>query len=93
PRLSIQAFVKSLCNLQGVPFKPYLCEQFSISFDLYLDVSLRTHTCVMKALGWDSDNWRLINTCSCCMYCVEGEPKFHFSILGTMDGNNSLKRL
>ncbi|KAJ3717531.1 hypothetical protein C8R42DRAFT_587087, partial [Lentinula raphanica] len=94
PRLSIQAFVKSLCDLQGVPFKPYLCEQFSISFDLYLDVSLRTRTRVMKALGRDSDNWRLMNTCPCCMYRVEGEPKLRFSIiLGTMDGNNSLKRL
>ncbi|KAJ3712392.1 hypothetical protein C8R42DRAFT_647550 [Lentinula raphanica] len=93
PRLSIQAFVKSLCDLQGIPFKPYLREQFSIAFDLYLDVNLRIHKRVMKALGRDSENWRLMNTCPCCMYRTEGEPKLRFSLLGTMDGNNSLKRL
>ncbi|KAJ3746941.1 hypothetical protein EV360DRAFT_76388, partial [Lentinula raphanica] len=93
PRLSIQAFVKSLCDLQGIPFKPYLREQFSIAFDLYLDVNLRIRKRVMEALGRDSENWRLMNTCPCCMYRTEGEPTLRFSLLGTMDGNNSLKRL
>ncbi|KAF9071158.1 hypothetical protein BDP27DRAFT_1219440, partial [Rhodocollybia butyracea] len=93
PRLSIKAFVKSLCDIQGVPFKPYLQVQFSIAFDLYLDVLSRIHGRVQAALGHDSPNWRLANACPCCLYHVEGEPSMHYQMLGTWDGNNSLKRL
>ncbi|KAF9028412.1 hypothetical protein BDP27DRAFT_1536130 [Rhodocollybia butyracea] len=93
PRLSIKAFVKSLCDIQVVPFKPYLQVQFSITFDLYLDVLSRIHRRVQAALGRDSPNWRLANACPCCLYHVEGEPSMRYQMLGTWDGNNSLKRL
>lgn len=93
PRFSIKSFVKSLCDVQGVPFKPYLQVQFSIAFDLYLDVLARIHDRVQAALGRDSPNWRLANACPCCLYRVEGEPELRFRLLGTWDGNNSLKRL
>ncbi|KAF8128329.1 hypothetical protein K438DRAFT_2000344 [Mycena galopus ATCC 62051] len=42
PQLTIQSFVKSLCDLHGVPYRPYLCQQFSISYDLYLDLRHQT---------------------------------------------------
>ncbi|KAJ7802755.1 hypothetical protein B0H14DRAFT_3488167 [Mycena olivaceomarginata] len=42
PQLVIQSFVKSLCDLHGVPYRPYLCQQFSIAYDLYLDLRRRT---------------------------------------------------
>lgn len=93
PRLSIKAFVKSLCDLQGVPFKPYLQVQFSIALDLYLNVLAQVRGRVQAALGRDSPNWRLANACPCCLYCVEGEPELRFRLLATWDGNNSLKRL
>ncbi|KAF9068746.1 hypothetical protein BDP27DRAFT_1523863 [Rhodocollybia butyracea] len=93
PRLSIKAFVKSLCDIQGVPFKPYLQVQFSIAFDLYVDVLSRVHNRVQSTLGRDSPNWRLANACPCCLYRVEGEPTMKYQMLGTWDGNNSLKRL
>ncbi|KAE9407449.1 hypothetical protein BT96DRAFT_954511 [Gymnopus androsaceus JB14] len=93
PRLSIKAFVKSLCDIQGVPFKPYLQVQFSIAFDLYLNILSRVHKRVQAALGRDSPNWRLANACPCCLYRVEGEPELRFRLLATWDGGNSCKRL
>ncbi|KAJ3745615.1 hypothetical protein DFH05DRAFT_1610652 [Lentinula detonsa] len=93
PRLSIKAFVKSLCDIQGVPFKPYLQVQFSIAFDVYLNVLGHVHGRVQAALGRNSSNWRLANACPCCLYHVEGEPELQFRLLGTWDGGNSLKRL
>ncbi|KAJ3780169.1 hypothetical protein GGU10DRAFT_397858 [Lentinula aff. detonsa] len=51
PRLSIKAFVKSLCDIQGVPFKPYLQVQFSIAFNVYLNVLGHVHGRVQAALG------------------------------------------
>lgn len=93
PRLSIKAFVKSVCDIQGVPFKPYLQVQFSIAFDVYLNVLSQIHDRVQAALGRDSPDWRLANACPCCLYCVDGEPELQFRLLATWDGNNSLKRL
>ncbi|KAJ3740353.1 hypothetical protein DFH05DRAFT_1537398 [Lentinula detonsa] len=93
PRLSIKAFVKSLCDIQGVPFKPYLQVQFSIAFDVYLNVLGHVHGRVQAALGRNSSDWRLANACPCCLYRVEGEPELQLRLLGTWDGGNSLKRL
>ncbi|KAF8217890.1 hypothetical protein K438DRAFT_1901005 [Mycena galopus ATCC 62051] len=93
PQLAIQAFVKSLCDLHGVPYCPYLREQFSIAYDLYLELCRQTDALVNSALGWDALNWRLKHTCPGCMYKLEGEDALIFSILTTMDGNDSLKRV
>jgi hypothetical protein len=38
-------------------------------------------------------DWRLKNACPCCMYQLQGEPDLRYSILSTMDGNDSLKRV
>ncbi|KAF8180065.1 hypothetical protein K438DRAFT_1977033 [Mycena galopus ATCC 62051] len=92
-RLAIQAFVKSLCDLHGVPYRPYLREQFSIAYDLYLEIRRQTDARVNAALGRDTPNWRLKHTCPACMYKLEGEDTLIFSILTTMDGNDSLKRV
>ncbi|KAJ7819079.1 hypothetical protein B0H14DRAFT_3089447 [Mycena olivaceomarginata] len=92
PHLAIQAFVKALCDIQGVPYRPYLCQQFSIAYDLYLDIRRRTDKRVMKALGRDS-TWRMKHACPACMYRLEGEDALIFEMLTTMDGNDSLKRV
>ncbi|KAJ3833253.1 hypothetical protein F5878DRAFT_654388 [Lentinula raphanica] len=91
--MSIKAFVKSICDIQAVPFKPYLQVQFSIAFDLYLNVLSLVKNRVLVALGRDSPDWRLANACPCCLYHVDGEPELRFRLLATWDGNNSLKRL
>ncbi|KAJ7093863.1 hypothetical protein B0H15DRAFT_776350 [Mycena belliarum] len=92
PRLGIQPYVRSLCDIHGVPFRTYLSTQFSIAFDLYLAALSIVDRRVMKALGRDIPNWRLKNACPPCMYKLEGELKLDLPLLTTMDGNNSLKR-
>ncbi|KAJ7785440.1 hypothetical protein B0H14DRAFT_3095663 [Mycena olivaceomarginata] len=95
PHLAVQAFVKSLCDIHGVhfvPYRPYLCQQFSIAYDLYLDIRRRTDERVMKALDCDS-TWRMKHACPACMYKLEGEDALIFAMLTTMDGNDSLKRV
>ncbi|KAJ7236142.1 hypothetical protein C8J57DRAFT_1530243 [Mycena rebaudengoi] len=92
PQLAVQPFVKSLCDLHGVPFQPYLMQQFSIAYDLYLDLRRRTDHKVQEALGQDV-TWRRRNPCPCCMYKLEGEGTLIFEMLTTMDGNDSLKRV
>ncbi|KAJ6451554.1 hypothetical protein C8R45DRAFT_1057106 [Mycena sanguinolenta] len=85
PQLAIQAFVKSLCDLHGVSYRPYLREQFSVAYDVYLELRQKTDALVNQALGRDTPNWRLKHTCSGCMYKLEGEDKLIFSMLTTMD--------
>ncbi|KAJ6474311.1 hypothetical protein C8R45DRAFT_935708 [Mycena sanguinolenta] len=93
PQLAIQAFVKSLCDLHGMPYRPYLREQFSIAYDVYLELRRQTDKLVNSALGRDTPNWRMKHTCPACMYKLEGEDDLIFSMLTTMDGNESLKRV
>ncbi|KAJ7309178.1 hypothetical protein DFH08DRAFT_823603 [Mycena albidolilacea] len=75
-----------------VPYHPYLCQQFSITYNLYLDLRRRTDERVMRALGCDS-TWRLKHACPACTYKLEGEDALIFDVLSTMDGNDSLKRV
>lgn len=92
PRLAIQPWVKSLCDIHGVPFRPYLSTQFSIAFDLYLATRAIVDARVKVLLHRDAPDWRLKNACPACMYKVEGEPPMELPFLSTKDGNNSLKR-
>ncbi|KAF7374152.1 hypothetical protein MSAN_00296900 [Mycena sanguinolenta] len=93
PQLAIQPFVKSLCDLHGVPYRPYLRQQFSVAYDVYLELRQQTDKLVGSALGRDAPNWRMKHTCPACMYKLEGEDELIFSMLTTMDGNDSLKRV
>ncbi|KAJ7083938.1 hypothetical protein B0H15DRAFT_923758 [Mycena belliarum] len=92
PQLAIQSFVKALCDMHGRPYRPYLCQQFSIAYDLYLDLRRQTDERVMSILGRDS-SWRLKHACPACTYKLEGEDALIFEMLTTMDGNDSLKRV
>ncbi|KAF8054767.1 hypothetical protein FPV67DRAFT_1681827 [Lyophyllum atratum] len=93
PHLAIQPFVKGLCDLHGVPFRPYLSQQFSITYDLYLDLRNRTRQSVLAELGRDEPLWRVRNSCPACTYTLVGEAALLFKILATFDGNDSLKRV
>ncbi|KAJ6543235.1 hypothetical protein DFH09DRAFT_829842, partial [Mycena vulgaris] len=92
PQLAIQPYVKSLCDLHGVTFRPYLSQQFSIAYDVYLAIRRQTDERVMNALGRDS-KWCLKHACPACMYKLEGEDQLIFDMLTTMYGNDSLKRV
>ncbi|KAJ7808980.1 hypothetical protein B0H14DRAFT_3090965 [Mycena olivaceomarginata] len=92
PRLGIQAFVRSLCDLHVVAPRPYLGAQFSTAFDVYLSLRAAADQRMKAALGRDIPNWRLKNACPACLYELEGEPKLKRRVIATQDGNNSLKR-
>ncbi|KAF8808965.1 hypothetical protein BYT27DRAFT_7222762 [Phlegmacium glaucopus] len=92
PHLSIHSFMKSLCDIHG-PFKPYLSHQFLIFHDLYLTIRREVEARVFSALKRNDPDWRLKHACPPCTYILEGEPKLIFSMLYTVDGNDSLKRI
>jgi hypothetical protein len=75
------------------PYRPYLREQFSIAYDLYLDLRRRTEKKMLHSLGRDSFAWRLKHACPSCMYKLEGEEELTFCQLFCVDGNNSMKRV
>jgi hypothetical protein len=76
-----------------IPFKSHISRQFSISYDLYLSIRNLADEITQKALGRDSEDWRLRHICPPCTYVLEGEEKLKFSMLYTIDGNDSLKRI
>ncbi|KAJ7094070.1 hypothetical protein B0H15DRAFT_921826 [Mycena belliarum] len=92
PRLGIQAYVRGLCDLHGVPPRPYLATQFTVAFDVYLAILARVERRVLAALSRDTPDWRLRNACPACLYKLEGEEALEIPMLATIDGNNSLKR-
>jgi Kyakuja-Dileera-Zisupton transposase len=88
--------VKTLCDIHAVPFKSYLSRQFSIAFDLYLSILNnvdRFDRLVQVSLERDSANYCIKHLCPSCTYILEGEEKLKFSMLYTVDGNDSLKRI
>ena len=93
PHISIHSFVKTLCDLHTLPFKSYLSRQFSIALDLYLSIWASTENAVQAALLRDTPDWRLRHLCPPCTYTLVDEEKLKFSMLYTVDGNDSLKRI
>ena len=93
PHLAIQPFVKGLCDLHGTAFCPYLSTQFSICYDLYLQIREDVKTHIDIALERQVRDWRLRHCCPACTYKLEGEDHLKFEMLGTMDGNDSQKRI
>ncbi|KAJ7445930.1 hypothetical protein FB451DRAFT_1343603 [Mycena latifolia] len=92
PRLGLQAWVRALCDLHGIPPRTYLTQQFTVAFDVYLSIRAIVDKRVQAALGRDTPDWRLKNACPACLYKLEGEEELRIPLLATMDGNNSLKR-
>jgi hypothetical protein len=93
PHLAVNSFVKSLCDLHGTPFRPYLRKQFSICFDVYLSIRNCIDQRIQTVLNRDDPGWRLRHACPACTYKLTGEAELVFSMLVTMDGNDSLKRI
>ncbi|KAG6809770.1 hypothetical protein H0H92_014809 [Tricholoma furcatifolium] len=93
PHFAAEPFIKAICDLHRLPFRPYLAEQFRIAFDVYLAILAEVKARVDESLARNSPGWRLKNACAACTYRLEDEPDLHFKMLVTMDGNDSLKRL
>ncbi|KAJ7911391.1 hypothetical protein B0H13DRAFT_1458719, partial [Mycena leptocephala] len=92
PHLAIQSFVKTLCDIHGEPYKPYLCQQFTICYDIYLDVKWRTEAKVCEVLGRGSD-WQQRHPCPACTCELVKEEAMIFSMLVCVDSNESLQRV
>ncbi|KAJ6552453.1 hypothetical protein DFH09DRAFT_1248675 [Mycena vulgaris] len=93
PQLSVQSWMKTLADLHGLDFKPYTAQQFTVCFDVYLEILQNVDARVKKALGRDTADYRLKNNCPACTYKLEGEAKLIFEMLVTSDGNDSLKHV
>ena len=87
PSLSIHMFIKTLCDLHSAPFKPYISRQFSICYDLYLEMRSVADERVQVTLDRNSKDYRLRNNCPACTYKLTNEPKLEFSMLYTVDGH------
>ena len=93
PHVSIHSFVKTLCDMHCVPFKPYLLRQFTIAFDLYISIRTAVDRSVQASLGRDGVDYRIKHLCPPCTYNLEDEANLKFSMLYTTDGNDSMKRI
>ncbi|KAG1832628.1 hypothetical protein DFJ58DRAFT_870250 [Suillus subalutaceus] len=80
PHYSINAEVKRLAFLHNV-----------IAYDIYLKLERHIENHLQTALGHDTPNWRMLNSCPACQYKVVGEPPLKHSVLCALDGNNSAK--
>lgn len=74
-----------------VPFRRTLVDQFSIAFDVYLDILHGVDILINGALQRNTPNWRMLNVCPPCLYHLEDEVQLKPALLATMDGNQSLK--
>ena len=75
-----------------VPYRKYLRNQLMACFDAYLEICRRVDQKLDEALGYDSSN-RLPRVCPACFKRIPGEDEQEFSVLLSIDGNNSLKRI
>lgn len=62
-------------------------------FDVYLQIRASVHNRVQSTLGRDSPDWRLKHAFPTCTYKIKDEAPLLYSMLYTMDGNDSLKRV
>ncbi|KAI6040109.1 hypothetical protein EDC04DRAFT_2602749 [Pisolithus marmoratus] len=87
------AIVKTISDLQGVQYCPYLACLFSIALDIYLQTCLTINDLVLKALHCDTPDWCLKNACPACTYTLKDEPDPKFKILFPMNCNGLLKHI
>ncbi|KAF8449178.1 hypothetical protein L210DRAFT_827229, partial [Boletus edulis BED1] len=74
-----------------VPYYPYLTTQFSLAYDVYLEIIRQVTALLQKVLGHDGKDWHLQNSCPACCYRLEDELQLDIEWLVSIDGNNSLK--
>ncbi|KAH9952513.1 hypothetical protein BGW80DRAFT_1194853 [Lactifluus volemus] len=92
PRLSIQAWVRSLCDYHNITYYCGYWEYFSDTFNIYLKILRGVDARVHKALGRTDEHWRAKHSCPCCQHKIPGEVPLEVSLIGVLDGNQSLKR-
>ncbi|KAG1842557.1 hypothetical protein F4604DRAFT_1938762 [Suillus subluteus] len=85
--------MKVFCALHNVTYSQHLCNQFSIVFDIYLEIQRLIQLKVDCALKRDHPDWHMSGACPCCAFEQPSETPLNPQRLHTMDGNHSVKRL
>ncbi|KAG1888306.1 hypothetical protein F4604DRAFT_1877422 [Suillus subluteus] len=93
PSFSVEAFAKVVCDLYKWPYRRCYRNVLANCFDVYLMMRRKTNQQVSEALGHNTANWRVLNSCPPCSYELEDEPELKFSKMIVFDGNNSLSRM
>ncbi|KAJ3755177.1 hypothetical protein EV360DRAFT_50218 [Lentinula raphanica] len=93
PRLGMQSFSKSICDIHRIPFKPHLASQLSAAFDLYVAILNIARERVRAHLGRQGRDWRMLNACPSCQYHLVEDENLDVRMIITMDGNDSLRRV
>ncbi|KAJ3817729.1 hypothetical protein F5880DRAFT_1460171, partial [Lentinula raphanica] len=93
PRLGMQSFSKSICDIHGLAFKPHLSTQLSAAFDVYVAILNAVRSRTREHLGRQGREWRMLNTCPPCQYRLHEEDHLDVRMIMTMDGNDSLRRV
>ena len=77
-----------------IPYHPFLFQQLSYVYDVYLKIVLEVNCHLQVTLNHNSQEWWLRNECLACFYHLEysDEPMLSFDWLVSIDGNNSLKQ-
>jgi len=91
--LSVQAWIKVICDLHDLTYTRSLWRQFVDTFDIYLMILRQVKKRTDFELGRYTADWRMLNSCPACQYKVEDEPPLVPAIEGNMDGGQSLRRV
>ncbi|KAK0221120.1 hypothetical protein EDD85DRAFT_796521 [Armillaria nabsnona] len=76
-----------------IAYEPYMHQQFTICYDLYVAILKRVEHHINQVLCHDAADYRLQNACAACTLSLRDEPGTPIHPHYCMDGNNSLKRL
>ncbi|KAI0247383.1 hypothetical protein BJV78DRAFT_1157258 [Lactifluus subvellereus] len=91
PCLSIQAWVCSICDYHNMTYHRSYWQQFSDMFDVYLKIKCGVEDHINQVLDRTAPNWRIKHSCPCCQNELPGETPLEVSVIGVLDGNQSLK--
>ncbi|KAF8509164.1 hypothetical protein BU17DRAFT_70535 [Hysterangium stoloniferum] len=81
-----------MCDLSNINYKPIYRTRFSDALDIYLELHRHMEKLMNESLGRDTPDWHIKHSCPGCLYQLADEPALSPSIIGAVDGNNSLKR-
>lgn len=72
-------------------YQRYFANQFQAAYDVFLEVKRRVDARLDAALGHDTPDWRVKNSCPPCHFKLKDEPPLRFAFQVAIDGNNSAK--
>ncbi|KAI0055191.1 hypothetical protein BV25DRAFT_1930474 [Artomyces pyxidatus] len=93
PRVSIQAWIRVICDLHDITYQRTQWQHFSDTFDVYLKILAGVEGQVNQALSRQDPSWRVLHSCPPCQYKLDTEIPLEVSVIGALDGNQSLKRV